>query len=405
MRNAWSKRRARLIRSAALAILLTGVLSVPSSAAPEPPVPDRVPMAAAATPQALPDVPGAEDVPPADEVATAAGSVTTTQVTVANRSRMAIEFGQDNPIWAILYYAEYNVPLDEPTVNLPSCADLGYYPDSPSCVPYPYQPSCATDDPSTQMGSQYFRNRVYPIRPLEGGGADVGFLGKTRVNLLAFGSVPVSATLTLRTPRVDGEVQYLTSHIWTIGGNGTPPARMPGCDPSYRAPETDVALLEGEAEIWISDLVVDGVPVNVGRQCRTTEPAELELWGDFSRGDYNATDGGPLGAEPGIMPHAFTLDDPQYRQQNGRTFGPSKGIDVPPFTDCGTGDQDFSPLVSAAASGPNNPVRAEQGTLVISAGGGAPIKNPTGCGISTCPLPAPELPELPPLPWGNGDTH
>ncbi|WP_293783372.1 hypothetical protein [uncultured Aeromicrobium sp.] len=325
------------------------------------------------------------------------GTVTNTQVAVANRSRMVIELGPDNPIWGALYFGEHNYPLDNPAENVNNCSTT----DSRlPCVPFPLQPECATDDPATQALASYFRNRIYPIRPLGGGGADVGFLGKTRVNMVAFGSVPASATLTFRVPTVDGEVQFLKNHQWTHVSY----TNNWGCGGTGFRDHQIVALTEGQVEISISDLVVDGVPVDVGARCRTERPTKLELWGDYDRGGYSPLGGGDMGAEPGLMPQSFTLtDSPQYKDDAGRTFGPSQGLDVPPFTGCGTGGDDLSPLVSAMASGPDNPVRVRQKELVIFPTD-LPYDDFTRCGLASCPLPAPELPELPPLPWENGET-
>lgn len=400
-----SRRRARLIRSAALAILLTGVLSVPSSAVPEPPVPDQVPMAAAAAPQALPDVPGAEYLFPVAETSDIGGTTTASQVTVANRPRMAIEFGPDDPVWSVLYVYEHNVPIDNPTETILPCPGTPR-PDAPPCVPDPFfQPACASaDNPVTQRKVGYYRNRIYPVLPLDGGGADVGFVAQKQLNLAAFGSVPASATLTLRVPIIDGHVQYLMNHLWDASAAlaGRPDAE--GCDPAFNdtAPRL-TALVEGDVTLQLSDLKVDGVPVNVGDHCRTVRPAKLELWGDMDRGGYFPLSGGVLGMEPGLSDGTlFPLEGRLYRDDEGREFGPSHGLEVPPFTGCGSGGDDLSALVTAMASGPDNRVRLEQKQVTFL--DEIPIEDLTRCGVGICPLPAPEVPERPRAPWENEGT-
>lgn len=402
MRNVISVlRRIRAIRAAALAVVLAGAMFVPSYATPEvpPTAPDQPAAPQAAVPQALPDVPGAEYLTPLAETSTSGGTATASQVTVANKPRMAIEFGPEDPVWSLLYIYEHNVPIQNPTkTELCTSSDA----DAPPCVPNPfYQPECATDDPATQRGSAYTRNLVFPVRPLKGGGADVGFVAETRVNMAAFGSVPASATLTLRVPVEDGDVQYLVNHQWDDQGMSR---EMPGCDPDYRPPYKIVTLIEGEVDIQISDLVVDGVPVDVGPRCRTEHPAELALWGDFDRGGYFPLPGGDLGAEPGLAPRAlFPVDSPQYREANGRVFGPSKGLDVPPFTGCGTGGDDLSPLITGMASGPDNRVRLKQDQVVVLPE--IPIDDVTQCSGFNCPLPAPDVPDMPPPAWEDGENQ
>ncbi|OUZ10550.1 hypothetical protein BHE97_07275 [Aeromicrobium sp. PE09-221] len=392
-----SKRSRRA--GALAAVIVGGALIAPSQAAPDADPPALLqPMAGTADAR----YPGEDEVPPPGSISQTMGTVTNSQGTVVNNSRMYITNGQDNPIWGGLYFGEYNRPVEDPEMYLPSCIPSTDVP----CVPNPfYQPECATSDPATQLKGQYQRHRMYPMGPLEGGGADVGLLTQMKVNMVAFGSVPATATLTMRSPRISGEVQPFYIHLWDSQvTRSTAPRRASSCDPDFRAPGAQVSsLVEGQIEVTLSDLVVDGVPVDVGPACRTEHAAEIDLWAEFDEGYYTAAGGGPLGAYDGLHPGSIIpLDHPLYFGAfDGRDIPASAGIDVPAFTGCGTGGDDLSPLVTAMASGPNNPVRAVQGPLISL--NEIPWDDFTRCtqggGQLQCPLPGPETPEMPPLPW------
>ncbi|MET8523900.1 hypothetical protein OG801_07085 [Nocardioides sp. NBC_00163] len=338
-------------------------------------------------------LPGFSDLPTPRSISITEGTVTASQNAVARRSKMSITA---RPIWAAMYYGEFNNPIENPTGYVgPSCVR------KVACLPDPfYQPSCATEDPSTQWPTSYFRHPMYPIKPIEGGGAEVGIVTEDKVNLVAFGTIPATATLTISVPPVGGKVQPLMVHLWSR------PAAASGCAPRPSDIPGASALVNGKVFIQLSDLEVDGVPVDLGPRCRTKHPAELYLWGDFARGSYNANNGGPLGAYDGLHPGSRgPLNSPYYRNDNGRTIPPSTGIDIPSFANCGTNGDDLSPLVSAMASGPNNPVRATQGQ--INAFNRVPLEDLSMCSGSparpSCPLPGPEVPERPPLPDGEGE--
>ncbi|WP_344201930.1 hypothetical protein [Aeromicrobium alkaliterrae] len=314
------------------------------------------------------------------------------QGAVVNRSKMYLATSPDNPIWGAMYFGGLNFPVEDPDRYVLACADVG----GPPCVPNPFeQPECATDDPSTQTGMSYQSHWMYTLGPLPGGGADVGLINEMEVNLLAFGSIPATATLTMRTPIVDGRVQPLSIHIW----QATEVGRATSCDPSFVAEPS--ALVEGQVNIYVSDLSIDGVPVELGPSCRTERPSDLYLWGDFASGAYTAGSGGPLGAYDGLHPGSILpLTSPVYQGAfEGRDIPASTGIEVAPFTGCGTGSDDLGPLLTAMASGPNNPVSAVQGPLVPL--GEIPWDDFTRCISNLCPLPGPATPPRPPLPIGG----
>lgn len=339
--------------------------------------------------------PGEDDVPPPGSISLTQGIVTSSQGAVVNRSKMYITTGPENPIWGGMFFGLFNYPVESPTTFRPGCTFL----EGPPCVPDPFhQPPCATDDPATQSGMQYQPHLMYALGPIAGGGADVGLVTKTKVNLVAFGSIPATATLTLRTPRANGEAQPFKVHIW----QSTDAGRVNSCDPSFVPPTS--ALIEGQVDIYLSELTIDGVPVDVGASCRTERPSDLYLWGDFESGGYTAGTGGPVNAYDGMHPGSILpLTSPVYQGAfDGREIPASTGIDVAPFTGCVSGGDDLSSVLTSLASGPNNPVRVVQGPLV-AATGTIPFENLTQCVPqigqvpAICPLPGPAVPERPPL--------
>ncbi|MFC7303016.1 DUF6801 domain-containing protein [Streptomyces monticola] len=77
------------------------------------------------------------------------------------------------------------------------------------------------------------------------------------------------------------------------------------------------------------DVRVGGQPLDVGRECRTARPVDVQL-----EGDYEVLTGGVL-----------------------------KGhIDIPPFSGCGVGE-DLDPLLTASVSGPDNYIEINQGPI------------------------------------------
>lgn len=332
-------------------------------------------------------LPGFDDLPAWHSISATEGTVTNSQRAVARRSKMSIS---SRPIWAALYLFAFNEPVENPTRYKPACTRTSH------CTPDPfYQPSCATDDLATQWMTGYSRHPLYPLKPLKGGGAKVGILTETEINLIAFGTIPATATLTMSVQRVSGKVKPLMSHMWDRKGRGCVP--LPSDIPKISA------LVEGKIVIQLSDLEVDGVPVDLGPKCRTKRPADVYLWADVASGNYFPSSGGPLGAFDGLHPGSRgPLNDPYYFEDNGRTLPPSSGVDIPPFVNCGTGGDDLSPVVSAMASGPNNPVRAMQGSMIFL--NRIPLEDLTMCATvdKRCPLPPPDAPPMPPLPEGQG---
>lgn len=371
-------------RAAAFAAVIAATaLVMPSQAAPraEPlTVPPNVLSATASgvRPDTLPD----------SEGYTFAGAVTSTQGIVVNRSKMWLTLDESTPIPGVLQYGRWNFPLDNPT----------QYSASNSVVPWPFEEVPCATAPVEDYRAQYVLNNLNFFSATQDGRfEELGLMPDMRVNLLAFGSVPATATIHTEMVRRDGVVVPWTSHVWN------PSNLIPGCSGGESASYYR-ALIEGQVVISISDLEVDGVPVDLGPSCRTERPVDIRLWGE--QGYIALSDAGYLGQYEGLpridgVPLEGTrmpLDSPLYFEHNGKSFPDPAGVVIPPFTGCGSGGDDLSPMVTAMASGSDNPLRASQTEPVKT----VPIdpENVFKCGlIGECPLPGPETPPMPPLPW------
>ncbi|MFG2568282.1 DUF6801 domain-containing protein [Streptomyces sp. NPDC048567] len=107
-----------------------------------------------------------------------------------------------------------------------------------------------------------------------------------------------------------------------------------------------------QQSLRLHDVEVNGTPLDVGSDCRTSKPFKVVL--DGGAAYTNVALGGVLEGE----------------------------VDIPSFTGCGVGGEDLNPLFTASISGPGNRVFMNQAPTCIPA-------NPTR---SYCPPPLPELP-------------
>lgn len=189
-----------------------------------------------------------------------------------------------------------------------------------------------------------------------------------RVRLLAFGAIPVEATLHLSLP-VDAE--------------GLPYGIQADADNfiyANRVQDVTDTAGSGELELRLTNLVVDGVPAAVGSECRLEQPGQLALRGIGFRG---------------------TLAQVPPGRYNPNFGGLLQGtLSVGNFTNCGEGGEDLSPLVNAMAGDSEVPVRivqAEVKPTCFTNSLGVPINEATCQYPDNQPIPEGEgLPDLPP---------
>lgn len=168
-------------------------------------------------------------------------------------------------------------------------------------------------------------------------------LPPVKVSFLAFGFEPVTAIATLvqPPPAKPGELPPpLTAVIYQDQGLIGPPT-------SGAAPFTVVAT--AQLELKLTDVTVNGTPVNVGPSCRTN---------GFLNTPNNKVAPGQVVLTGGTKPN-----DPQPGYSVVNNGGALEGVaTVPPFTGCITpAGENLDSLLTAAASGPGNFVRMIQG--------------------------------------------
>ncbi|TQK69701.1 MULTISPECIES: hypothetical protein [unclassified Nocardioides] len=298
------------------------------------------------------------------------GPVGASQNTLIERSKLIIRLPN------LLGWLMIKPPYRDPNAGLPR--------PRPSPVPAEWQ----SDVPGCVVTALALVNDIYAIGPSPGG-RPVGALPPTTVRTVAFGSIPVSATLQL-SQVIDGELEPFRADIWPIGDA----ARIP-CDPEWRRknPENP-AYVRGRLSLTVSEIAIDGVPVDVGNRCRTVAPLDINLW---------AADAG-----------SSTSPDPWYPVLGGRLFQrkdtsraavpggnllhpASSDLTIPAFTGCrsASGD-DVSRLLTAAIAGPGNELSVRQDPAASYSGD---RNDPTACGVQSgkvvCPLDPPPPPAIP----------
>jgi hypothetical protein len=132
---------------------------------------------------------------------------------------------------------------------------------------------------------------------------------------LAFGFMPIRATMELR------QVGPMPVELVAQG----------------RPPFLYFVGTSGAVELRITNVTVNGMPLDVGPNCRSAEPMAFNVGGGTP--EYtDITLGGPL--------HGI--------------------VTIPPFSGCGV-TEDLDPLLTGTVSGPGNYIRMQQGTLCTPA--------------------------------------
>lgn len=150
---------------------------------------------------------------------------------------------------------------------------------------------------------------------------------------LAFGFMPTTATITLK--------ELGTINIYTIGAYN-----QAVC--GRKCPT--LATVESRVVLYVNNVLVNGVPLNIGNNCQAARPFDVIL-------------------------HGTSNSNPPYTIQQG---GPLTGtITVPKFSGCGV-SENLDPIFDASISGPGNFVKLTQGPVCFIFGGGV------------CPPPVPK---------------
>jgi hypothetical protein len=156
-------------------------------------------------------------------------------------------------------------------------------------------------------------------------------LPPARATLLAFGFMPVSATIQL------SEIGSLNIALLSC---------TPGTKPCPNNPP-NIAYFFGLVSLHISDVSVNGTPLNVGPHCQTATPFDLALTG---------------------VPPAYNVSLIQ-----GVLTGT---VTIPPFKGCANGTDNLDSIFTSSVSGPGNFAKVTQAPLCspIQHSGCPPVK-------------------------------
>jgi hypothetical protein len=146
---------------------------------------------------------------------------------------------------------------------------------------------------------------------------------------LTFGFMPTTAVMTMK---------QLGPLTLTIIGSSMPVT-------------TTTTTIVGKLDLRLSDIEINGTPLDVGANCHTVRPLDLELVGvdrshsvdpegHLTPSDYNEIEGGPL-----------------HQDQ----------LTIPPFTGCTAHGDNVDALLTASISGPDNSLNFIQAGLCIPA--------------------------------------
>ncbi len=202
------------------------------------------------------------------------------------------------------------------------------------------------------------------------------------VRTVAFGTIPVEATLQVRQER-------------DANGDPVPLSLLPHDYTIYRGtPQTETTKvvekteLTGNVDIAVRSLKVDGVDIGLGATCQTGSHAKIRVSSPRVTSDQEPGYEGSFGRFEDIEFDPTTM---QYGIQGGTLTGQ---IDIPAFVGCSTktGD-DISPLLTSAISADDNPLSVRVGATNCQIydfwdGGGDDPDNPDYSKYGSRPIPA-----------------
>lgn len=217
----------------------------------------------------------------------------------------------------------------------------------------PFDPVQGCNQPFWVEGLSVFSN-LYVHSP-EGAAEPYGYFPPVTVRTVAFGAIPVEATVQISQLR-DAEnlpmplrSEAVIDYYWTnAGAKGER-----SCGRDYQGRTYNLlhdATTTGKVNVRVSHLSIDGVRLDIGPHCGTVGPAEISMTGK----GWWTQDPDLIGSLPPAG------DTPYYTVGSGGLLNGT--IDIPAFTGCLVGTEDVSPLLTTAVSGPDNPTMARQFT-------------------------------------------
>ncbi len=191
------------------------------------------------------------------------------------------------------------------------------------------------------------------VQSPKGAAPQYGAFATKRVTTMAFGSIPVTADVTVRQHYDSTGTVVPFKLAWFQSQNQVNPGKeVPGYETYGKSPGSGYffgppALITGPVDIEVTNVTVDQVPVDVGSNCHATTDLGLTSPGGFYQSGF------PVKNKPGA--YQPLLQGKSYLEGT---------VDVPAFTGCVAGGQDLSPLLTGTISGPDNPVDVTQQTAL-----------------------------------------
>lgn len=230
--------------------------------------------------------------------------------------------------------------------------------------------------------------------------APFGYIGPIKVRTVAFGSIPVEATVLLAQERDEND-QPIPFNGHQLSGKMCP-GRGPNAAPGQQLDFLVDTYVRGQARVLVSKISVDGVDLRFADTCRSKTPFDLALTAPdvYSNDPALGRTGNPffLPRTTGIPP-----DSPAYNPEDDIdyimaskwfifTWGGklSATFDLPNFEGCQTTQGDnLGPLLDATVAGPGNyaEVRAQGLTGEADADSCRLAKNCTERTLRDIPIP------------------
>jgi hypothetical protein len=257
------------------------------------------------------------------------------------------------------------VNLQIPAVVAVAYLDPAYRTPASQTVPVPsyYRPKHPVAGCHYNEGVLYtdlYAVRIkQPDKHKQGVVKSVGRFPATPVSALAFGAIPATATLHTHQIKRHGKLVPLIAN--TVTSYFSADASGASCDSSWDGGKQTPPLntvSHGQLAVRISDVRVDKQLVDVGNHCHTATPLHLNL---FGRPGYIAYTGGQLVEK--YDPKTVRAGPSTYPLHPG-----SSNLTIPAFVGCvnpHTGEN-FSRLITAMVSGPDNTVAVNQSQAILN---------------------------------------
>ncbi len=278
-----------------------------------------------------------------------------------DKSNLYFDYGADFQD-TVTNATKAKITITLPMLRVRAFNILCFNPQPPTYPPCPVNLHFPKLDSSVSPAGYYGTYAQAWVRSPKGVTPAFGVLPAVDVSMLAFGSIPVTATVHINQPVTNGvaapqKLAYYQSATPVIPGTYIPgfkkygpvPQTEPGKSGNFFTPPAE---LGGPVIIRVDNVKVDGVPLSVGSSCQTSTRLSLGAPGGF----YVANSI-PTRAEPGAWQ--------PLRSVQSYLAG---SVNIPPFAGCHNGNEDLDALLTGMVSGPNNAVNTTEVTGLTNYG-------------------------------------